>query len=667
MYMNITILATIILLSINVVIVLPIYFYLRDEENNSIEKTLNTYGHQILNVTDENVANINHEIQRSKTIFSENGIFVSNFTFYDYLQFDNFAYKGNVESFFWIARVPYNMTDQFELFCSEHVTPNYTITEIDTITNAAIPVKPRDEYWPFVYFNPNLPSYKHLIGSDIGVTESGHYLLGMITDNLSASFRIQLAENLYTNLNSYGVVMGVDARYNGEIIGGMYSIVHVKSLFLQSFFARDLNNSDIDLFVFDVTEDGIANDISRNMSLLYKNRNPAYKNIWFVDDIEQNFSTKRYEYQFVNRSWVVYFAFTDSCIDQIRNNTYIIITVSISAILVLLDIICITFIHYIKLYKKQLENEITNKEFEKKKKDIANQTIAYVNHEVRNPLNVIKSLLELNLEQLMNFTGLMSEDDLVKMANSKDAKERNVNIPVTEMIPIISDYYTALGSCNLVEHIVNDVLDLQKLEENKLVLNEKNVIIMDFVMQFNKCIKQKLNEKPEIKYEVNVDEKIQTIRTDSMRLTQILLNYFTNSIKFTDEGKIELNIYYFDDDIRFEITDTGRGIKETDRTKVFKQFTQLDENDSTRHRGFGLGLYLCNMLGKRMNGSVGFDSKYGVGSKFWVQLKPNGSSDSDNVNIHIKSQQPLISDILLTPLTQKRFHKNNEDADIKTH
>jgi signal transduction histidine kinase len=198
---------------------------------------------------------------------------------------------------------------------------------------------------------------------------------------------------------------------------------------------------------------------------------------------------------------------------------------------------------------------------------------------------------------------------------------------------MISDSQTALGSCNLVEHIVNDVLDLKKLEEDKLTLVEKNVIVSDFIIQFNKCIKQKLNEKPQITYEVNADETIQIICVDPMRLTQILLNYFTNSIKFTDEGKICLNIYRHSGEIRFELSDTGRGIKDEDRSKVFKQFVQLDENDSARHRGFGLGLYLCNMLAKRMNGTVGYESVFGMGSNFWVQIKETGSSDHFNENI----------------------------------
>lgn len=637
MYKTITI-----LLIVNIVIVLPVYFYLYNLENDAIEKKLEDVGQQILNVTTENTININHELLRSAAVFSSNGIYVSNNSFFECLQYDNFVYKGNVQTFFWIVGIPYNETKQFEEYCSEYVYPNFTIKELDTATNTFIPVKPRPQYWPFVYFNPYLPQYEILIGYDASQTPWTLYLIYLAQFDLFASFRIDLASGIYKNPYSYGVIIGTGSHKNNTFIGGMYAIVHVRSLFQQSFTAKNLDNSDLDLFVFDVTEDGLANNTLLNLSLLYKNNIPENNRIWFANDVKTNFNTKRFEFKFVQRTWIVYFSFSDNYISKIRSNTYIIITLTIVAILILLDVIIATYVYFSRMYKKQLIIETMNKEIEKGKKDLATRTIAYVNHEVRNPLNVIKSLLELNLDQLKRFVGLNNpiEFELTKMTNDKESKDKNVSIPLTEMMTIISDYYTAIGSCNLVEHIVKDVLDLQKIEENKLVLVEKDVDIIEYITQFNKNIKQKINEKQKVKYEVNIDKNVQKIHTDPMRLTQILLNYFSNAIKFTDEGKIELNIRRFDEYIRFEVTDTGRGIKESDRPKVFKQFTQLDENDTTRYRGFGLGLYLCNTLATRMNGTVGYESKFGIGSKFWVQLKENGSGD--NRNFDEKINQPLI-------------------------
>jgi signal transduction histidine kinase len=628
------------LIIINILIVLPLYFYLKNIENDSINSKMNDIGEQILSVTTENAENVNHELLRSVSAFSENGIYISNKSFINYLQYDNFVYKKNVQTFFWIARVFYNDTTVFEKFCSENVYPNFTIKELNATTNTMIPVKKRIQYWPIVYFDPYIPAYEFLIGYDASQTPWTLYLIYLAQLNVSASFRIDLAKGIYENPYSYGAIIATGAYINKSFIGGMYAIINANSLFQQSFRAKNLDEKDINLFVFDVTNDGLANNTKLNISLLYKNNVPENQNIWFETNVQQNFNTKRHVFKFLQRTWIVYFSFTNSYIEKVKSNTYIIITVSIVAILILLDIICMTYVYFIGLYKKQIRYEIENKNIERQKKDKARQTINYVNHEVRNPLNVIKSLLELNLDQLKKFIGLVNDADLIKIANDISTNEKIVNIPLSEIITLISDYYTALGSCNLVEHIVNDVQDLQKLEENKLVLREKNINISDFVMQFNKSIRQKLNEKQDIKYVVNVDKSVQSVRTDPMRLTQILLNYFSNAIKFTDVGKIELNIYHFDDDIRFEITDTGCGIKDVDKPKIFTQFAQFDDNNSTsnstRHQGFGLGLYLCNSLAKGMNGSVGYESAYNIGSKFWLQLKRNDK-------VHVVKIHQLIS------------------------
>lgn len=626
---------------LNIAVILPIYFVLHKNENDRISNVLNVTGAQILNTTTINIANINHELQRSSSIFRQNGIFISNNSFVDYLQFNNFQYKNYVQNFFWVAKVPYNETASFNNFCTNNVFPNFTIKQTNISNGEYIPVQPRNEYWPLVYFVPLLQPYINLIGYDIGSDPiSRDLFLNVINDNqnVSASSRINLVQGIYKNPYSYGVLMGLGTFANNIIIGGMYAVIQVKNLLFQSF-VENLQNSDVNILVFDVTDDGLANNVSINASLLYKGNIDAYTNIWFENNISASFNTKRYVFQFADRTWVIYFSFLDSYIDKLRINTYIIITASVAAVLILIDAILLICNYYLNLYEKNII-------IEREKKETLNHLIAFFNHEVRNPVNVIKGTLELNLEQLLHFVGLTneSESELIKFAINKETMDKKIIIPLGEIIPIISDYYTALGSCNLVEHIINDILVLRTLEENKLNIVEKNINVHEFAMQFNKSIKQKLNEKPQILYETCIDNDIQFVHTDPVRLTQIMLNYFTNAIKFTYEGKIGFNIYRVDDDIRLEISDTGIGIKEEDRPKLFNKFSQLEGKDFTRHNGFGLGLHICSMLAKRMNASVGFESKIGKGSKFWFQVKDDVSNDK--VNIHINPQQTNDDDTL---------------------
>ena len=102
-----------------------------------------------------------------------------------------------------------------------------------------------------------------------------------------------------------------------------------------------------------------------------------------------------------------------------------------------------------------------------------------------------------------------------------------------------------------------------------------------------------------------------------------MLNYLTNALKFTESGSITLKIKLNKNNIVFSVIDTGRGIENTKKSIIFKPFSQANVTDATRHGGAGLGLHLCRLLAERLGGSVGFDSKYGEGSTFWLKLPRN--------------------------------------------
>jgi len=275
----------------------------------------------------------------------------------------------------------------------------------------------------------------------------------------------------------------------------------------------------------------------------------------------------------------------------------------------LLEYIITALIIYILILVMIFKIIIENKRKQKKKREmqIANTMLSYINHEIRNPLNVIKGLTELNLEEIQK-----------SMINEE----------------IISNMHTIKNACEMLEHIVNDSLDINKIIQSKFKLVNEKIKLQYFVQDIKKIVNLKINEKPQIKVQVINELKDEYIYGDETRLKQIIFNFVVNAIKFTEGGYIKIEIKEEDmERIRISVEDTGRGIKEEDKKRIFEPYEQLDIKDSLRHGGLGLGLYLCKLLTKLMNGEIGFKSEEEKGSCFYIVINKNKTSyDNKNEN-----------------------------------
>jgi len=233
-------------------------------------------------------------------------------------------------------------------------------------------------------------------------------------------------------------------------------------------------------------------------------------------------------------------------------------------------------------------------EIQKNRYIVADKMLGYVNHEIRNPLNCIHGLIELSIIEL-------DEENNQKHGELK------------------SNLGTALNACDMLTHIVNDILDIKRINDGKLMMNNVEVNIGDFEKSLKKIITSKLNENPMLTYVFNNEDNISIINCDYNRLLQILLNFLTNAIKFTDNGTILLTLKQLPNDkVKISVSDTGRGIPSNDFKNIFRPFDQANITDSLRHGGVGLGLYLCKMIIEQMNGHIGFESELNKGSVFWI-------------------------------------------------
>ena len=219
--------------------------------------------------------------------------------------------------------------------------------------------------------------------------------------------------------------------------------------------------------------------------------------------------------------------------------------------------------------------------------------LSNMSHEIRTPLNAI-----------VGFSQSLEKEELSNSAR-EDVK------------------YILSASDNLLD-IVNSILDISKIEANKLEIVNTQYDINEVLDDLCALTKARLGEKP-IEFKTNFDASLPKILFgDYVRLKQICLNLLTNSVKYTKEGFIEFKVDYIrkGDVVRLimSVEDSGIGIKRENIDKLFSKFERLDLEKNISIEGTGLGLAITKKLVELMGGSIVVQSEYGMGSKFTVAI-----------------------------------------------
>jgi signal transduction histidine kinase/ActR/RegA family two-component response regulator len=215
--------------------------------------------------------------------------------------------------------------------------------------------------------------------------------------------------------------------------------------------------------------------------------------------------------------------------------------------------------------------------------------LAQMSHEIRTPLNGVLGLTELVLD------GPLTEDKREDLTAARDSA------------------YVLLG-------IVNDILDLSKIEAGELTVTTEPFDLHQELHQILTLYGPRAAAKStglRVKYPEDLPR---WFAGDQMRVTQIIANFTSNAVKFTDAGEIELGVTWENQAVRIWVHDTGIGIAPETLPRLFTKFTQADTSTARNYGGTGLGLAISKHLAELMGGRVGATSSPGLGSTFWVEL-----------------------------------------------
>jgi len=226
------------------------------------------------------------------------------------------------------------------------------------------------------------------------------------------------------------------------------------------------------------------------------------------------------------------------------------------------------------------------------------QFVSSVSHELRTPLNAIIGLTEMMVTNAARFGTEKAQEPL-----------RRVNAAGTHLLGLI-----------------NQVLDLSKIEAGKLELNPQTVQLAPLIEEVIGTARQ-LADQNKNRLTAEAAGDLGSLSVDPLRLRQILLNLLSNACKFTKEGEVKLQAHRMADGrdvIELSVCDTGIGMTPEQQAKLFEEFTQADATTAQRFGGTGLGLAIARKLARMMGGDVTVTSEPGKGSVFTVRL-PGGA------------------------------------------
>lgn len=285
------------------------------------------------------------------------------------------------------------------------------------------------------------------------------------------------------------------------------------------------------------------------------------------------------------------------------------LTILITGLSLLFFISLLLFVRYRRVNLKRQEIERTStmnakaRSFAENASKAKSDFLANMSHEMRTPLTAI-----------MGYAEIIRDESLTKDQRDEDLK-------------------IILNSGNHLLNLINDILDLSKIEAEKLEVEVIDVEVMVLLSEVQTFLKMQAKEKG-LKVCINPELPLpRYIKSDPVRLKQILINLCSNALKFTEKGNININVKCdrFTETISFEVIDTGIGIASDELENIFGAFTQADTSTTRKYGGTGLGLSLSKQLANKLGGDIEVSSTLDEGSRFILTVNTGPLKDAEQV------------------------------------
>ncbi|MEP7267168.1 MAG: two-component regulator propeller domain-containing protein [Saprospiraceae bacterium] len=231
--------------------------------------------------------------------------------------------------------------------------------------------------------------------------------------------------------------------------------------------------------------------------------------------------------------------------------------------------------------------------------------LSTVSHELRTPLTSVLGFAKIIKKRL--------EEKIFPITDTSDPKTAKTVQQISENLNVVVSEGQRLTS------LINDVLDLAKIEAGKMNWNEESLSISD-VAERAIAATSALFDQNSLILEKHIDEHLPSIIGDKDKLIQVMVNLISNSVKFTPSGTITIKVYQKNNEIIGSVSDTGIGIAPKDHTAVFEQFKQVGDTLTDKPKGTGLGLPICKEIVEHHGGRIWLESELGKGSTFLFSI-----------------------------------------------
>ncbi|MEH6512369.1 MAG: response regulator [Maribacter arcticus] len=267
--------------------------------------------------------------------------------------------------------------------------------------------------------------------------------------------------------------------------------------------------------------------------------------------------------------------------------------------------------------------------------------LSTVSHELRTPLTSVLGFAKIIRKRL--------EDKIFPAVDVSDQKIKRTMKQVSENLDVV------VSEGERLTNLINDVLDLAKIESGKMEWNMRPIFLQD-VINRGIAATSSLFEQKGLKLKKKIPEDLPIIKADEDKLIQVVINLLSNAVKFTKKGTVSIEAYQEKGQLIFEVQDTGIGIADEDRHKIFERFRQAGDTLTDKPQGTGLGLPICREIIEHHGGIIWMKSEFNVGSTFFFSLPVLGEA---------AIQEPIQLDRILRSLKKQISHSSKKKADGK--